>query len=238
MQAEHRSAILMLGLFLNEANWLRKLLVKAVLGMSDSPDGQANFALTTLLATTLAGKIHEGWNRITEGRLHDALQGVDLPDTHKPLQEELTKALLGKTFVRIRNSIAFHYPERLLDFKKLTQHLGDSDATILMVPEGYLGDVLSHISTLAGIEPLLAISTDADYRIALESVWNEVTHVAGLYCQFVSEVMATLILKFIPGVTCEDITIPDAPAAEEGLLRFFVHPPDNLEEMRRSLADS
>jgi hypothetical protein len=42
---------------LNEANWLRKLLVKAVLGIMDGPepDGQANFGLTVLLATTLAG---------------------------------------------------------------------------------------------------------------------------------------------------------------------------------------
>ena len=60
MQVKHRSALLLLGLFLNEANWLRKLLVKAVLGISETPDGQANFALTALLATTLAGKIYEG----------------------------------------------------------------------------------------------------------------------------------------------------------------------------------
>ncbi len=60
-----------------------------------------------------------------------------------------------------------------------------------------------HISTLAGIEPLLAINPDADYRIALESVWNQVTHVTGLYCQFVSELMAILILEFVPGVTVE-----------------------------------
>jgi hypothetical protein len=44
-----------------------------------------------------------------------------------------------------------------------------------MAPEGYGGDVLSHLSTLAGIEPLLAINKSPDYRQALESVWNEVT---------------------------------------------------------------
>ena len=56
MQPEHRSALLMLGVFLNEANWLRKLLVGATLGISDSPEGQASFSLTALMATTLAGK--------------------------------------------------------------------------------------------------------------------------------------------------------------------------------------
>jgi hypothetical protein len=236
MQPQHRSALLMLGLFLNEANWLRKLLVSAVLAISDSPDGQANFALTALLATTLAGKIHEGWDRITNGHLHEALKDVDIPDELKPLRDELATALAEKTFVRIRNNIAFHYPNRLLDFKKLTQHLEDSDAIIFMAPEGYGGDVLSHLSTLAGIEPLMAINKDPDYRVALETVWNEVTHVTGLYCRFVSEVMASILIQFIPNMSVEDVMIPDAPNADEALLRFFVHPPSDLEEMREAVS--
>ena len=52
------------------------------------------------------------------------------------MQDELIVALAGKTFVRIRNSIAFHYPERPLDFKKLTKHLEDFDTAIYMAPEG------------------------------------------------------------------------------------------------------
>jgi hypothetical protein len=40
MRPEHRSALLMLGLFLNEANWLRKLLVKAVQGVADTQRGK------------------------------------------------------------------------------------------------------------------------------------------------------------------------------------------------------
>jgi len=49
--------------------------------------------------------------------------------------------------------------------------------------------------------------------------------------------MAILILEFVPGVTVEDITVPDAPSLGEGLLRFFVHPQDDLEELRRSLVN-
>jgi hypothetical protein len=228
MTPEHRSALLMLGLFLNEANWLRKLLVGAVLGMSDSPEGQASFSLTALMATTLAGKVFEGWERIREGWLHDALQDVELPVELKQFRDELATALTTKTFVRIRNNIAFHYPEKRLDFKKLTEHIEDSDATIFMVPEGYGGDVLSHLSTLAGIEPLLAINKAQDYHTALETVWNEVTETTGLYCRFVSELMAALILKSVPGVRVEDCAIPDAPEADETSIRFFVHPPSDL----------
>jgi hypothetical protein len=235
MEPKHRSALLLLGLFLNEANWLRKLLVKAVLGTSDTPEGQASFALTTLLATTLAGKIHEGWKLIGKGHVHDALTDINISDDLKARQADLATALLGNTFDRIRHNIAFHYPNRLLDFQKLVQHLDDSDATLYMVPEGYNGDVLFGLSTLAGIEPLLAINPAQDYRAALTAVWEEVTHVAGLYCYVVSDLMASVILQLIPDVQVEDMTIPDAPEADEGTLRFFVHPPSDLEEMRAAL---
>jgi len=54
----------------------------------------------------------------------------------------------------------------------------------------------------------------------------------GLYCRFVSELIAALILKSVPNVRTEDVTIPDAPEADETSIRFFVHPPSDLEEMR------
>jgi hypothetical protein len=238
MDPKHRSALLLLGLFLNEANWLRKLLVKAVLGISGEPEGQANFALTTLIATTLAGKIYEAWDRITEGHLSETLNALGPPQSIEDLKQKLAETLAGKTFVRIRNNIAFHYPERPLDFQTLEQHLGDSDSIIYMAPEGYGGDVLSHLSTLAGIEPLLAINRDSDYLTALRTVWEEVTEATGLYCVLVSELIAMIVQKFIPGLSFEDVIIPDAPETEEGLLRFFAHPPEDLEELRASLATS
>jgi hypothetical protein len=88
------------------------------------------------------------------------------PQSIEDLKQKLAEALAGKTFMRIRNNIAFHYPERPLDFQALEQYLGDSDSIIYMAPEGYGGDVLSHLSTLAGIEPLLAINKDSGYLTA------------------------------------------------------------------------
>jgi hypothetical protein len=101
-----------------------------------------------------------------------------------------------------------------------------------MAPEGHGGDLLFQISTLAGIEPLLALHRDADCRVSLKGVWEEVTDVTGLYCIFVTEAIATILLKLVPGVSVDDITIPDAPEADADPLRFFVHPPSDLEEMR------
>jgi hypothetical protein len=65
----------------------------------------------------------------------------------------------------------------VFDFKQLEPHL-DEDATVIYVA-GH-GNVFSHLSSLAVIEPLIAIDGHKDYRTALTNVWNEVMEVAGL----------------------------------------------------------
>jgi hypothetical protein len=52
---------------------------------------------------------------------------------------------------------------------------------------------------------------------------------------FVTDAIVTIILKSIPDLSVEDITIPDAPEADADPFRFFVHPPTDLEEMRAAL---
>jgi len=235
MSDDHRYAILLLGLLSNESNWLRKLLVKAALGITDGsePDGQANFALTALLATTLVGKIHEGWERVAKGRLGKILDGIGMPPELGDLRKKIGQELNGKLFLKIRNNLAFHYPPRKFDFLKLNDHLDDSDTVIYMAPEGYQGDVFSQLSSLAGIEPLVALNSDNDYRVALTAIWEQVTSVTGLYCIFISEAMETVLLKSGARLSTEDVLIPDAPEADEYPLRYFVHPPSDLEEMRQ-----
>jgi hypothetical protein len=161
---------------------------------------------------------------------------VQLPPEYEPIQNDLAERLSSKTIVRIRNEIAFHYPRKPLDFRKLNAHLDDTDATLFLVPEGYEGDILMHLSTLAGMEPLLVLNSSDDYRVALKAVWEEVTEVAGIYCRLVSELIATLIMKYIPGVPIIGVIVPDAPAADETSLRFFVHPPGDLREIRAAVA--
>lgn len=232
MSDDDRYAILFLGHLLNEANWLRKLLVKAVVGISDDTDGQPNFALTALLVTTLAGKIHEGWDRIATGRLGAILGGIGLPAELDSLRSEIDTALKRKTFLRIRNNLAFHYPNRTLDFNKLSAYLEDSDTAIYVASEGYQGDVFSQISSLAGIEPLVALDPNHDYRVALAKLWEEITDIVGKYCIFVAEAMATMLMKAVSNPPIEDVVIGDVPECQEYPLRFYVQSPSDLEEMR------
>jgi hypothetical protein len=237
MSEDGQYALMLLGLFLNEANWLRKLLVKAALGISDDPDGQANFGLTILMATTLAGKIHEGWSLITKGRLSQIIETIPLSPELAGLKKQIDDKLRGKIFLRIRNSPAFHYPDREFEFKKLAGHLSDTDTVIYMVPEGYQGDMFSQISNLASLEPVIATSPEPDYRVALESVWNEITEITGYYCLFVSELVGQLLASARSSLQREDMIITDVPEADQDLLRFFVHPPSDLAELQEIMAN-
>jgi len=104
MSDEHRSALLLLGLFLNEANWLRKLLVKAVRALPEelvqrplTPEEEANHALTMLMMTTLVGKIWEGWGLISRGdKLRPTLEGLSLPNG-KP--QSILPAPINRSYV-------------------------------------------------------------------------------------------------------------------------------------------
>jgi hypothetical protein len=126
---------------------------------------------------------------------------------------------------------SFHYPATL-DFAKLTS-VDDADSVLYVTDSAFNGDVFSHLSSLAALEPLLAINAAPDWNTALVSVWNEVTKVSGLYCFFLSETLALLINQWMAGnFTTDTIVKPDAPKILDGVLRFFAHPPPNLEALR------
>src|SRR5258708_25562625 len=71
MPAERRSALLLFGVLVNEANWLYKLFLKTAHSLpkrptdnSNNPQVQTNFSLSISLSTTLVEKIYEGRNCI------------------------------------------------------------------------------------------------------------------------------------------------------------------------------
>jgi hypothetical protein len=232
LPSEQRSAILLLGLFLNEANWLRKLLVKAAMGTVNDLEGQASFALTVQIATTLAAKIHEGWKQVRAGMLAKTIHAVALPDDLKALRKDINRELAKPTISTIRNSYAFHYPAAL-DFAKLAS-IDDTDSVIYATESTYNGDIFSHLSSLAALEPLLAIDAATDWQKALVAVWNDVTKVAGLYCFFLAELLTLLIREWLDGKFKTDKVVErDVPQLLDCPLRFFVHPPADLEEPRK-----
>lgn len=225
LSIEDRSALLLLGLFLNDVNWLRKLLARAVFAISDEPDGKANFALTVLLATTLAVKIHEGWNRIHNGTLTPVVSNLQLTNELHGLQAKLSSMLGKGTVVHGIRLIGAHYPNTL-DFEKMSG-IDDGDVTILATEAAYSGDILSAISAIACAETLVKLKPERDFKIALRQVWDDLLDCSEAYSTFVSEILALLLARHFPDIATNDITIPDAPSLDGDRSRFFVHPPSN-----------
>jgi hypothetical protein len=250
MPDERRSALLLLGLFLNEANWLMKLLVKAgralppeSVSRSLTPEEEANYSLVMLTMTTLVGKIWGGWECISGSKkskckkLHSTLEGLSMPDEAKALKAQLKQQLSKELFHRIRHNIAFHYSEELIDFSSLEQLVTERDAHVYISDEWHMGHTLCPLSTLAGLEPLLHRNPNRDPKIALPDVIGEIFKVTELYSQFLYHALFVLIKDAFGTVPWESVTIPDALEIDsEHLLRFFLHPPSNLEEIRSSLA--
>src|SRR5258708_29532333 len=111
--------------------------------------------------------------------------------------------------------------------------------------------MLSHVSTLAMIEPLIGLSTltsanqnepidtKANPCAAYERVLEEVIRVAGLYLRFVSTALGVLINEtFSQNLSLTTVSIPDAPEVGEQRSHFFVRPPCNLEEIKAGQAEA
>lgn len=233
LSPEQRSSLLLLGHLLNEANWLRKLLVQAVLGISDTPEGQAQFALVVTLATTLGSKLYEGWPRLNQPPIGPLMKTLPLPAKLVELRKQLHPRFDGTGLVnKIRNQFGFHYPTDM-DFARLPAP-DEADTTLFVTEKGYRGDVFAHISALAAVDALIAHRPHADWHTSLREIWEEITDLAGGYCTYVSELIAFVLTQWLPGkITVSDILLPDAPSADArpSPLVFFAHPPAIIGEL-------
>lgn len=177
---------------------------------ADNPEEEANFALTGLLATTLVGKVYEGWECMGKAKFQATLDELSMPEEVKNLKKHLSERLSAKLFLRIRQQ-AFHYSEKVFDFSKFKGPFGDQDSHIHVTAAGYRGDILSRISALGRVY-------------------------VGLYCEFVSDMLTTLMSHEFSGkITFKPFIVPDAPEAQAERVHFFLHPPSNLEQIRSEL---
>lgn len=135
MGPENLSLALLLGLFLNEANWLQKLLLIATLDEDgNDPEQRARLSLSLMLAKILAAKIHGGWMRMTQGVHGQTLISLDLPPIAKEARTKL-EALLAKNSIihEVRNQHVGHYPVDL----SLERLKGINEADLVMFMTNY-----------------------------------------------------------------------------------------------------
>jgi hypothetical protein len=226
LSPDQRHSILILGLMLNEANWLRKLLIKAAQGMPGEAEGAASLSLTLLVSTTLAGKIYEGTEKLRQGKVGKVLAPLELPPPVRDARKELHRILNGGVLNSIRQ-IAFHYPDTL-DLPNASPP-DDAEAVIYLSSIGGDGDFLSHLSSLAIVDPLVQLRPSADWKVAFETVFNEVIAAAGYYSNFIAGAVSILLTSLLPNLLhVTDLAHTNAPNLLENPLYFFATPPGDM----------
>jgi hypothetical protein len=220
----HISTFLLVGHFLNEANWLRKLISVSVLDQSGiEPEEKARLALTLMLTNLSAGKIHAGWMRIRAFAEEPTLAAAFEKERIKDLYARLAPLLAeGSLIHKFRNRQGSHYPTSL----SLAQLPNIADEDVALFTTTYDGDMLSLISTLSAAGNLVHVSGDQTVQEALGSVIDAMVNAFDIYCTLLLEILFSLVKHDIRAPSKQTV-IPNSDACElsDIRLRFFCDPP-------------
>ena len=224
MPAARSSALLRVGLFINELNWLVRLLLVARIPNNASGEAEhhATLSLALMVTKLLAGKMHEGWNKLRHEI--NPLVEPSLSDIGFELQSQLGKRLSAGALVhRLRNGHAFHYSAKLSldDLEPLP--LSDEDFAIYL-SENH-GHTLFFISELAAISSMRAATEQDDPGTSFKIVMREISEVAGLYSDYLMEVANALLGdEVLDSLPCEQITKPENGEPRADHIAFFEFP--------------
>jgi hypothetical protein len=182
LSEERRSAILLLGLCVNETNLLYRILVKAALGLRQDesqnqvrPEEEAAEALGALVATTV-GKVLEGWERLQDrkGVPISILDSLPISTNTQNLKAIFEQKLSTRLFWLIRNNMAFHYNPQPIHVDRLKSRLTNLDTHFLIHPDGATGFTLSRLSTLALLEAIVGDDPNPDRPEAFTNKISEI----------------------------------------------------------------
>lgn len=218
------SAFLLLGLFLNEANWLQKIMLISTLDQSGhEAEERVRIALSLMMAKLLAAKIHEGWNRLSHPPLKTTMDALPASPRAEQLRTLLAQKLAKNSLMhQVRLGHAAHYPTSLsLDG---LPNLAQAEAAIFMTE--HAGDVFSLVSELSAVAEMKAIGQSDDMGVSLANIIDELVDVAGNYCELLALMLSSCFTNVIwIKPTQEIIANAEAPRLDEIRLRFFAEPP-------------
>jgi hypothetical protein len=222
---KHVSAFLLVGHCVNEANWLRKLILVSTLDETGhEAECNARLTLSLMLANIIAGKMHAGWMKLRAmaGDV-DFKRIFDQPKINS-LFAELQPLLAQESLIhRFRNSHASHYSMSMA--LSDLPHIAEGDVAIYGTR--YDGDALSLISTLCSAGSLIRTSGDHTVADALQTLLNAVVKALDIYCTLLLEVFGYLINNYV-NVPRKQVVIGNdgAVTLRDTQLRFFCVPPD------------
>ena len=209
--------------FLNEVNWLQKLLI---MGMPDErhdpePVMQSNLSLAILLTKLLAGKIHAGGERLRDQPLVTLLPVLNLSEHGRELERKLGAALQqNSTIHRIRSSSAFHYPRNLTLAEPLP---AQEELALYLTP--YVGDALVHLSDLATVEVLVSEPgmSHEELLVAFDLMLHEVIDAAGIYTEFLVEAIKAIVDEIPEAPIRQELLLSNAEPLDAVRPKFFSH---------------
>jgi len=220
----HVSTLLLVGHFLNEANWLRKLILIATMDESGpEPEEKARLALALMLANVSASKIHGGWMRVRAMAKEPTLVPLFAQKNVKEQFDRLVPLLVEGSLLHVfRNRQGSHYPASL----SLAQlpNIADEDVALFATP--FDGDTLSLISTLCAAGSLVHVSGDETVAAALEAVIKALVEAFEVYCALLLAILFALVKNDIRATGKQDIiAVVGACELSDIRLRFFCNPP-------------
>jgi hypothetical protein len=205
---------------MNELNWLvRLLLIARISNDVSEPERRATLSLALLIVKLLAGKMHEGWDKLRSGI--NNLVEVSLSAQGRNIRGQLADCLAkGSIIHRLGNGHAFHYSTKLSLGDLDTLPLND-DELVMYMSENH-GHNLFHLSELAAIASLPSLTGKRDAHESFEAVMEEVVKVAGLYSDYLYAIVIALLGdELIEQLDPEPLHDVGGRAVAEGSIMFF-----------------
>lgn len=238
MPPKRLSALLLLGLFFNEAIWLRRLLIQSTFAFRKSADPEPTLNLPALgslvifLGTILIGKIHEGKNKIINLDVKKVYGKESLPKNIENRKIEFLKKYDSAQCKDIRDKLTFHYNHYKNtgdeEIKKFIENRINND--LIYQPkfsqDQSIENTFITLSQFLSTDKLQEIMGKSTIEESLFTFVNNIDNLSVVYCQWCYEIIHH-ILSLIPNwaeMKLEEISI-DSPAIDDFELYFFTHPP-------------
>jgi hypothetical protein len=212
----------------NDLNILGKLLIFAWNGGrgDDAVRRHVAIAQQLLLIKMLAGRLHEGralMNKAFSKRLWNKYKDHLTPNG-RTSYVEITRS--GGLLEKIRNKFAFHFDVPVVKdaYAKIP-----SDATFVDYLAGeQAGHSLHFGGEMLSLAAMIAITGEANGRLALRKIFDETARMATLFSFFIQSFVGVMLSRHL-GVTAKElherrIEVDDDPPIDEVNLPFFSPP--------------
>ena len=240
MPPERLSALLLLGVFFNEAVWLRRLLIQSTFASHRSADPEPTLNLPALeslvifLGTILVGKIHEGKHKIVNFDIKMVYGKDKIPEDIRNRKNKFCELYKSAKCEDIRNNLSFHYnynknqKNGVIEEYMENFHNGD----VIYQPKSSQDQTIENtficVSHFLLADKLHGIMNEGTFKESIMLFYKNTFELSAAYCQWCYGIIRHILSLIPDGDTTqpEEMSI-DSLAIDDFELYFFTHPPAN-----------